>query len=142
MVLAALGVGIAAYLTALHYAGISPLCSQGGPVNCARVVSSSYSVVPGTAIPVTVPGMLWFLVSAALAVVSLRRGRRGAPEPGWLRPAHAGWAGLGLIAVFYLVYAEVALRALCEWCTGVHVLILLSLLVTLARLRPEPAAAR
>ena len=140
--LAIIGLGLSAYLTTLHYEGVVPFCTQGGPVNCGRVLTSSSSLVPGTPIPVTVPGMLWFLVSAALAAVSLRRGRRRVAEPPWLRPAHTGWAVLGLIAVFYLVHAEVTLRSLCEWCTAVHVVILLSLLVTLARLRREPANSR
>ena len=131
-----IGLGLSAYLTTLHYAGIAPLCTTGGVVNCGSVLTSSYSVVPGTSIPVTVPGMIWFIVSGALAITSVRCARRGLAEPWWLRPGHVVWAVLGLISVLYFVYAEVVqLHKLCEWCTGVHVLVFLSLLVTLARLQ-------
>jgi len=136
LAIAVIGLGISAYLTTLHYAGSAPVCAVGGVFNCGQVLSSSYSVIPGTQIPVTVPGMLWFIVSGTLAAISLVSGRRGLAEPGWLRPAHAVWGGIGLIAVFYFIHGEVAVGAICEWCTGVHLLVFISLLVALARLRP------
>jgi len=40
--------------------------------------------------------------------------------------------------VFYLVYAEIVrLRKIREWCTAVHVLILVSFLLALYRLQEE-----
>lgn len=55
----------------------------------------------------------------------------------WLRSGHAVWAGLGMLSVLYLVWAElVPLHEICEWCTGVHILVFLSLLVTVTRLQP------
>jgi uncharacterized membrane protein len=134
--IAALGMGISAYLTTLHYAGASAVCAQGGVFNCGAVLTSTYSVVPGTPVPVTVPGMVWFLVSAAMAGLALSRRREGREEPRWLRPGHLIWAVLGLGGALYLVHAEVVLGAICEWCTGVHVLVFVSLLLTLARLKP------
>ena len=137
-----IGLGISVYLTTLHYAGVAPLCSSGGFVNCEGVLKSQYSVVPGTTIPVTVPGMVWFIVSAALALVSIRCARQGSAEPRWLRPGHLIWALLGLASVLYFVYDElVQLHELCEWCTSVHVLVFLSLLVTLGRLQSGGTAA-
>ena len=137
-----LGLGISAYLTHLHYSGGVPLCSTGGIVNCAAVTSSSYSVVPGTGLPVTVPGMVWFIVSGVLAAMSLRCLHHGVAEPRWLRPAHMLWAAGGLLAVLYLVYAEVVrLHSICEWCTAVHALVFVSLLATLARLQRRGPAA-
>lgn len=137
-----IGLGISVYLTTLHYAGVAPLCSNGGFVNCEGVLKSQYSVVPGTSIPVTVPGMVWFIVSGALALIAIRCARRGSPEPRWLRPGHLIWALLGLASVLYFVYDElVQLHELCEWCTSVHVLVFLSLLVTLGRVQSGGAAA-
>jgi uncharacterized membrane protein len=136
LAVAVIGLGVSVYLTTLHYAGAAPLCTTGGFVNCEGVLKSQYSFVPGTSIPVTVPGMLWFIVSGALAAISLRCSRGGIAEPRWLRPGHAIWAGLGLVSVLYFVWAElVKLRELCEWCTSVHILVFLSLLVALARLQ-------
>ena len=140
LAMAAIGLAISAYLTTLHYAGASPVCANGGAFHCTAVTSSTYSLVPGTGIPVTVPGMIWFIVSGGLAARSLRCTRLGLPEPAWLRPGHAVWGGLGLLSVLYLVYAEVVLlHYICEWCTGVHILVFLSLVVAVVRLRPGAA---
>jgi uncharacterized membrane protein len=124
------GAGIAIYLTAVHYNENVPLvCSGNGLVNCALVLSSPYSVVPGTSIPISIPGLAWCAVMAALAIVGLNA------QPGWLRPAQFAWALLGLLTVLYLVYIEIVrLHAICAWCTALHVLILLMFLVTLLRL--------
>jgi uncharacterized membrane protein len=138
---AVVGLGIATYLTTLHYAGVPPICSTGGFINCESVLKSTYSVVPGTSIPVTVPGMIWFIVSGALAVISIRCARGGVEEPEWLRPAHLIWCVLGLVSVLYFVFAEIVkLHELCEWCTGAHVLVFLSLLVAIARVQPAKAS--
>jgi len=140
---AVVGLGIAAYLTTLHYAGVPPICTDNGFINCGSVLKSSYSMVPGTSIPVTVPGMIWFVVSGAVAVVSIRWARRGLEEPEWLRPAYLIWCVLGLVSVLYFVFAElVKLHELCEWCTGVHILVFLSLLVAIARVQPARASER
>jgi uncharacterized membrane protein len=125
---AVVGLGISAYLTTLHYAHVQPICTTGGYINCGSVLKS---------IPVTVPGMIWFIVSGALAGISIRCARVGLDEPEWLRPAHLIWCVLGLVSVLYFVFAEIVeLHELCEWCTGVHILVFLSLLVAIARVQP------
>ncbi|GAC1566887.1 MAG: hypothetical protein NVS3B14_11200 [Ktedonobacteraceae bacterium] len=132
------GVGIAIYLTAVHYNENVPLvCSGGGVVNCALVLSSPYSVVPGTTIPISIPGLAWCVVMAALAIVGLNA------QPAWLRPAQFAWALVGMLTVLYLVYTEIVrLHAICAWCTAMHVLIFLMFLVTLLRLTSStPEAA-
>jgi uncharacterized membrane protein len=122
--LALVGVSIAIYLTTVHYAQVPLLCSAQGVVNCERVTSSSYSVVPGTTLPITLPGLAWFLVSAGLAVASLCASHR------WLRLMQLLWMVLGILTVLYLVYVElVLLHTICLWCTVVHVIIFASLLL-------------
>ena len=124
LALALVGAGIAIYLTTVHYAQVPLFCSSRGLVNCERVTSSSYSVVPGTTFPITIPGLLWFLVSAVLAIGALRQGKR------WIRTAQLIWGVLGILTVLYLVYVElVILHTICAWCTAVHVVVFLSLLV-------------
>ena len=138
---AVVGLGAATYLTTLHYANVAPICTTGGPIDCASVLKSIYSKVPGTTIPVTVPGMIWFIVSGALAGISIRCARGGLDEPDWLRPAHLIWCVLGMVSVLYFVFTEIVkLHELCEWCTGVHVLVFLSLLVAIARAQPARAS--
>jgi uncharacterized membrane protein len=126
LALALVGAGIAIYLTTVHYEQVPLLCSSQGLVNCERVTSSSYSVVPGTAIPITIPGLLWFLVSAVLAIGALRQSKR------WIRMTQLIWGILGILTVLYLVYVElVMLHTICAWCTAVHVVIFVSLLLVI-----------
>ncbi len=134
VVMAVAGIAIGAYLTTVHYAKIPLVCTTGGVVNCSAVTSSRFSVVPGTQLPITIPGILWFVVSGALAVVALVAAWRGQPEPVRLRAIHALWGAAGLLFVLYLVYAEIVqLHKLCEWCTVIHLLTLATFLIALTR---------
>lgn len=131
VLLAAAGLAVATYLTTVHYDGAPLACTVTTYVNCDAVTRSAESLVPGTQIPITVPGMVWFLVSGGLAAWALF-GR----EPRWLAPAQLLWSVVALLFVFYLVYAEVVLiHQLCEWCTAVHVLILATLLLSVRRMQ-------
>lgn len=133
-VMALAGLGVAVYLTAQHYLKVPLVCTTGGVVDCSNVLHSQYSVVPGTQLPITFPGMLWFLVSGGLAIAGLVWARREAPEPQRLSQLQLAWSALGLLSVLYLVYDEIVqIHRICEWCTVVHVLILLTLLVALSR---------
>lgn len=134
LLMALVGLGISIYLTTIHYQGVAPLCNTTGVIDCARVTSSEYSVLPGTPIPITIPGMIWFVVSGGMALVALLAIWRNRLEPPQLRLAHLLWGAVGLLFVLYLVYAEiVALRRLCEWCTVVHLLTFATFLLALNR---------
>lgn len=129
--LALAGVGISIYLTAVHYNGAPLACSTGGLFNCERVLGSSFSVVPGTQIPISIPGLLWFLALGAIAGIVLFK-----PAFRLARQAQLVWTGLGMLTVFYLVYVEIVrLDAFCLWCTILHVIIFASLLLSLTQLR-------
>jgi uncharacterized membrane protein len=130
--LALVGLGISIYLTVDHYRGVAPVCTVGGAFDCAKVTSSAFSVIPGTPIPITIPGMVWFVVSGGFAAAMLWYLAREQREPARLRLWFVFWAGAGLVFVLYLVYAEIVqLRALCAWCTGVHVITLVIFLLAL-----------
>src|SRR5436309_10496981 len=135
LVLSLIGAAIAIYLTTVHYENVPLICSTRGFIDCARVLSSSYSVVPGTTIPITVPGLGWCIVSAALALI----GWRFWPERRSVLIAECIWNSLGMLTVFYLVYVElVRLHTLCAWCTALHVIILMMLLISVVQLQqPE-----
>ena len=132
LVLALLGVADAIYLTLVHYdSQVSLICSDSGFVNCARVLSSRFAYVPGTSLPISLPGLGWALVVAVLALIGIFFGS----DHRWLRFAQFFWTLLGMLTVLYLVYAEIVqLHNLCAWCTVLHVLILLMFLITLVRL--------
>jgi uncharacterized membrane protein len=131
LLLSLVGVGIALYLTSVHYEHVPLLCSAQGFVDCQRVTSSAYSVVPGTSLPITVPGLGWAVVSAVLAIVGLRT------RSNYRRVvlAQCIWSLLALITVLYLVYVElVLLHTICAWCTGLHVIILITFLIAIQQL--------
>ncbi|MGO8946225.1 MAG: vitamin K epoxide reductase family protein [Ktedonobacterales bacterium] len=127
---AVVGFGISVYLTAIHYEHVAPVCTVTGIINCANVLKSRYSTVPGTSLPITLPGMFWFLVSGALAIVGLASAWRDQDEPQHLRLYQLLWGAAGMLFVLYLVYAElVQLHNICEWCTGVHILTLITFIL-------------
>lgn len=137
LILALLGTADAVYLTLVHYNdNISLICSDSGFVNCAHVITSRYSYVPGTSLPISLPGLGWCLVVVVLALIGIFAGS----ERLWLRIVQFVWMLLGLLTVLYLVYVEIVLlQNLCVWCTVLHILILLMFLITLVRL-PTSAA--
>jgi uncharacterized membrane protein len=101
--------------------------STTGVVNCLKVTTSSQSEIFGH-IPVAVTGLAFFFVMTGL--MSPWAWRAANPWVGWLRLAGAV-SGLGM--VIYLVFVEaVQLKALCLWCTGVHVLTFLLFLAVLS----------
>ena len=132
LVLAIVGIGISIYLTSVHYDNAPLVCSASGIVDCARVLASPHSVVPGTTIPISVPGLLWCVVMGALAFTAWRilPGRRS------LLIAELVWAVSGIVTVLYLVFVElVRLHTICAWCTGLHAIILAMLLVTVVQVQ-------
>lgn len=123
------GVGVSIYLTAVHFAGIPLACPTNAAINCEQVLSSSYAVVAGSAVPTSAAGILWFAVSAVLAGAVLWS--RSAPT--WSR-LQLGWSALGLLTVLFLVYLEIVrLGAVCVWCSVAHALVLVIFLVALPR---------
>ena len=106
-VLAAAGLAVAAYLTAVRLLGEAPAC---GPVRgCDTVAASEYATILG--VPVALLGLGFSFVLTALAAAWWRRGDR--------RALHAAY-GLGLLGVAmvgYLTYLELfVIEAICIWC--------------------------
>jgi uncharacterized membrane protein len=135
LVLAVVGLGIAAYTTYLHYAGFSALLCIGGHhghSSCETVQSSTWSKVDG--IPVAVLGLVgYFTILVSLAV------------PGDLgRFAGFGVALIGFLFSMYLTYREAfSIHAYCEWClTSAAVMTVLAILTGWRVVRAEVAAAR
>jgi uncharacterized membrane protein len=125
---AVVGGAIAAYLTVVHYAHISPVCTTGG---CEKVQRSSYAEVAG--IPVAVLGLV------AYAGVLLTAAVRGVPAA--LAGAVIGVAGTAFSG--YLLWAQIArIHAICQWCIGNDVVIAVVAVLCVARAltEPDPAA--
>ena len=132
LLLAIVGAAISVYLTSVHYENVPLVCSTSGIVDCARVLSSPFSVIPGTTIPITIPGLLFCLAAAVLAIVAWRF----ISPPRWIVIAQFLLMLAGMFAVLYLVYVElVRLHTICAWCTALHVIILVMFLITLVQLQ-------
>lgn len=128
------GVAIAVYLILVHYdqQNVPLVCSTRGFVDCENVLNSPYSVVPGTPIPISIPGLLWFLVAAGLSFYSWN----WRVSDRWLLLAEVIWGALGILTALYLVYVElVRLHTLCAWCTALHVLILAMFITAIFQLQ-------
>jgi uncharacterized membrane protein len=114
-----LGIGVAGYLTYVHYEGISPVCSTGG---CERVQASSYSEIAG--IPVALLGLIGYVgIGASL----------------WLR-GDVGRAATFLLALIgfgfsaYLTYLELfVIDAICQWCVASAVVMTALAAIAVAR---------
>jgi len=90
-------------------------CASTGVVNCERVTTSAQSELLG--VPVALLGLGWFLAMTALC--SPWAWRSSVP---WIRTARLAGAVAGMVFVLWLVYAELfVIRAICLWCTAVHV---------------------
>jgi uncharacterized membrane protein len=132
--LSLVGAGISIYLISVHYENVPLLCSTSGLIDCSRVLSSTYSVVPGTSVPVSVPGLLWCAASATLAIAGLRVLQPQIQRR--IQVAQFAWSLLGMLTVLYLLYVEIViLHTICAWCTALHVIILVMFLTTIVQLQ-------
>jgi uncharacterized membrane protein len=99
------GLGIAGYLTYVHYAGVKPVCLSSG--GCETVQSSRYAKLAG--VSVAVLGLAGYVVVFATA---------------WLRGEFAKLVGAAAALVgfgfsLYLTYREVfTIQAICQWCVA------------------------
>jgi len=120
--LAVAGIGVAAYLTYVHYADVQALCVAGGG-GCEKVQTSSYSELVG--IPVAVLGLAGYV--SILATLWIRG------ETGRLAGAVLAITGFGFSA--YLTYRELfTIDAICQWCVVSAVLMTLLAALTTWRL--------
>jgi uncharacterized membrane protein len=129
IVLAVVGLGIASYVTYVHYAGIKPACTAGE--SCTKVQTSIYSELDG--VPVALMGLIGYIAILASLLVSESETSRFATLILTL-------GGFGFSA--YLTYRELfSIHAICEWCvTSAIVMTILMLLSVWRFLRGETSA--
>ena len=130
-VVALIGLGIATYLTIVHYAGAAPACAIAH--GCEVVQSSAYAKLGG--IPVALLGLLGY---AAILVTLLRDDETARTATALLALGGAGFSA-------WLTYVEVArLDAICIWCVGSALCMALLAGLSVARLlsAPAPSARR
>lgn len=124
--LAAAGVAVAGYLTVVHYAHTSPICTTGG---CEQVQHSSYAELFG--VPVALLGLLAYIAILATTAV---RGVNAAVAGAVLGLAAAAFSG-------YLLWVQLArIHAICQWCVGNDAIIAVVAVLCTVRLLREPDA--
>lgn len=121
---ALVGVGIAGYLTYVHYAHTSPICTTGG---CEQVQKSKYAELAG--VPVALLGLLAYVCLIALAFV---RGAAAATAGVFVAIVGVAFSG-------YLLWAQLGpIGAICQWCLGNDLTIAVVAGLYVVRMLTEP----
>jgi uncharacterized membrane protein len=129
VVLAVVGLGVATYLTIVHYAGLKPACTAGQ--SCIKVQTSQWSELAG------VPVALLGLVGYVLILGSLL-----APDREQSRLATLGLTVVGFGFSAYLTYRELfSIHAICEWCASSAVILTVLLICAAIRYVVGPGIA-
>ena len=123
--IAVAGLGIATYLTIVHYAGGEPVCAVAH--GCATVQKSDYAQLAG--VPVALLGVFGYLAILASLVRDTETTRSAAAFLSIGGLAFSGW----------LTYVEVfELDAICIWCVGSAICMALLAAITTARMLRSP----
>jgi len=127
IVLAVIGLGVASYLTYVHYVGIKPACTAGE--SCTKVQTSVYSKLAG--VPVALIGLLGYVAILASLL---------APEGESSRLATVAFTLVGFGFSAYLTGRELfSIHAICEWCVSSAVIMTVLTCLSMWRfLRGEP----
>jgi uncharacterized membrane protein len=121
LVLSVIGLGIAIYLTYVHYSGTQPLCTAGG--SCLKVQTSQWSKLIG--IPVSLLGLIGYIGIVASLL---------APDGEEAQLATLGLTLVGFGFSAYLTYRELfSIHAVCEWCASSAVILTLLLIGSVTR---------
>lgn len=128
--IATVGLGVASYLTYVHYAGGPILCLRGG--GCETVQHSTYSKLAG--VPVALIGLIGYVMILASLL---------APETESTRLATMTFTVVGFCFSVYLTSRELfSIHAICPWCVSSAVMMtLLACLGVWRFLRGEESTA-
>jgi uncharacterized membrane protein len=119
---AALGIGVATYITIADSGGGSPVCLAGGG-GCETVANSSYSHIAG--INVAIFGIVGYVLLLASAFWANDAARFGGFA--------VALGGFGFSV--YLTYLEIfKIEAICQWCVASAVLMTILFLLNATRL--------
>ena len=122
--LAVVGAAIAGYLTYVHYAHVSPICTTGG---CEEVQRSKYAELAN--VPVALLGLVAYAALFALA---------------WIRGEVAAFAAaivalIGAAFSGYLLWAQLGpIGAICQWCLANDAVMAAIAVLCVVRLLRDP----
>jgi uncharacterized membrane protein len=120
IVVAVIGLGIATYLTVVHYAGDAPVCAIAH--GCATVQKSDYAMLAG--VPVALLGALGYIAILAALIRDDEHARTAAVFLSLVGLGFSGW----------LTYVEIVkLDAICIWCVGSAICMTILTALTVSR---------
>ena len=124
VIISILGIITSSYLVYNHYALPTPGtgCDFSTTISCSVVNTSVFSELLN--VPVALLGVIWFVFLLLMAARGLTK--KSIPAVVLLT-----WSILGIVSVIYLVIAEIILQALCPYCTLVHVLTIITFILSL-----------
>jgi uncharacterized membrane protein len=136
IVLTLIGLGVASYLTYVHYSGIHPLCTVGG--SCLEVQTSIYSKLAG--VPVALIGLIGYVVILGSLLVR---------EDETTRFATVAFTLIGFGFSAYLTGREqFSIHTYCEWCVSSAIIMTVLMCLSIWRFlrgeqphKPSSAAA-
>lgn len=120
IVLSFIGIGLASYLTYVHYSGSQVVCTSDA---CELVQTSVYSKLAG--VPVALLGLIGYVGIFASAVL---------PEREETRLATLGLTAIGFGFSAYLTSRELfSLHQICEWCVSSAIIMTILMLLSIYR---------
>jgi uncharacterized membrane protein len=121
LVLAVIGLGVAIYLTYVHYSGTKPACTAGA--SCIKVQTSQWSKLAG--VPVALIGLIGYIAILGSLVL---------PDREESRLITLGLTLIGFLFSGYLTYRELfSIHAVCEWCASSAVILTILLICAVTR---------
>jgi uncharacterized membrane protein len=128
--LTVLGLGVASYLTYVHYSGAPIACLKGG--GCETVQHSVYSKLAG--VPVALIGLIGYVVILAALL---------APETETTRFATVAFTVVGFGFSVYLTSRELfSIHAICPWCVSSAIIMTVLMGLAIWRFLRGDAASR
>ncbi len=123
IILSIVGIATSIYLVQNHYAPPTEgaLCDFGETISCSLVNTSVFSELFN--VPVALFGALWFIILIFMSWKAMKKDK--------LIPIILGWSILGILFVIYMIIAEIILKAICLFCTLVHIIVLITLILSI-----------
>lgn len=121
IILAVIGLMVSLYLLKDHYfPQETGVCMIGERISCGSLHTGEYSVL--FHVPVALLGVVWF---AVLPILSWKASKSN----GLIIEGMLGWGILGLLSIFYFITLEVLLKTICPFCTIIHIIVVVTLIL-------------
>jgi uncharacterized membrane protein len=119
--LCVVGIATSLYMVKDHYSAAKSVCDIDDTISCSKINKSSFSKL--FHVPIAIFGVTWFI---GLASLTFNLWENDKDAYVWAF-AHFIYSIFGMLFVVYLLVAEFILRAICPFCTVVHIIICINM---------------